>query len=148
MGMYGYLAAMSTDTAQSLGREPDVGRLMALLSGDATLELGKLWYGVERVIDDLLEHQGALTGTPVTDDLVYGPAMFRTPEEVQPMAVRLSGVSDEQLEAALGRHASDLLPRAGDDDGQLDEVSSLARDTIALFERAAVGHEGVLFVVL
>jgi hypothetical protein len=74
--------------------------------------------------------------------------MFRTPDEVQSMAVSLSGVSDEQLAALPGRHESDLLSRASDDDDQVDELSSLTRHTIALFERAAVGREGVLFVVL
>jgi hypothetical protein len=42
--------------------------------------------------------------------------MFRTPDEVQSMAVSSSGVSDEQLAALPGRHESDLLSRASDDD--------------------------------
>jgi hypothetical protein len=147
MGMYGYLAAMSTETAESLGREPDFDKLMALLSGDGALELGKQWDGITSVIDELLQHQGALLGTPVTDDLVYGPAMFRTPDEVQPMAVRLGGTSDEQL-AAVVAHESERLPRASNDDVIVDELSTLTRHTIALFERAAVGGDGMLFVVL
>ena len=89
---------------------------------------------------------------PVTDDLVFGPATFLTPSEVRWMAVKLSGVSDKQIAAALAKDVSELYPQGSDRAAVVDELASgtleATRNTIRLFARAAFRQEGVLFVVL
>jgi hypothetical protein len=151
MSMLGQLAVMSAEAAESLGPIPDFDGLMAILSGDGSVDLGSVWYGVDRVLGELLRRQPVLSGVPVTDDLVYGPAMFLTPDEVRSMAIELSVVSDEQIAAALARNVSDLYPSVSDGVDELElSLSTVAatRAAIALFERAAVRNEGALFVVL
>jgi Domain of unknown function (DUF1877) len=152
MSMLGQLAVMSAEAAESLGPVPDFDGLMAMLSGDDSVDLGSVWYGVDRVLGDLLGRRPVLSGIPVTDDLVCGPAMFLTPDEVRSMAVELSGVSDEHIAAALARHVSDLYPQVSDRADEADDLSfftiEATRKAISLFERAALRNEGALFVVL
>jgi Domain of unknown function (DUF1877) len=154
MGMYGYLAALSPDTVRFLGREPDFDTFMGLLNGENGLEIGQMWDAVDRVVSTLLDGQASLmSGTPVTDDLCYGPAMFISVEEVRAMAASLSGVSDARLTAAFASTGfMDGYPDLRDRPDELANMESCAldstRDTLALFERAAVQQLGIIFVVL
>jgi len=147
MGMYGYLAAISPEAVRFLGRQPDFDTFMGLLTGDAGLEVGQMWDAVDRVVSTLLDSQGSITsGTPVTDDLGYGPAAFLSVEKVRSMAASLSAVSEARLVAALADTAmTDAYP-----DVSTLESCALAptRDTIALIERAAVQQLGIIFVVV
>ena len=154
MGMYGYLAALSPDTVRFLGREPDFDTFMGLLNGENGLEIGQMWDAVDRVVSTLLDGQASLmSGTPVTDDLCYGPAMFISVEEVRAMAASLSGVSDARLTSAFASTGfmdgySDLQDRP-DEWADLESCAlDSTRHTLALFERAAVNQLGIIFVVL
>jgi len=154
MGMYGYLAALSPDTVRFLGREPDFDTFMGLLNGENGLEIGQMWDAVDRVVSTLLDGQASLmSGTPVTDDLCYGPAMFISVEEVRAMAASLSGVSDARLTAAFA--STGYMHGYADLQDRPDELANLescaldsTRDTLALFERAAGNQLGIIFVVL
>ena len=137
MGMYGYLAALSPDTVRFLGREPDFDTFMGLLNGENGLEIGQMWDAVDRVVSTLLDGQASLmSGTPVTDDLCYGPALFLSVEEVRAMAASLSGVSDARLTAAFA--STGFMDGYSDLQDRPDELANLescaldsTRDTLA-----------------
>jgi hypothetical protein len=154
VGMYGYLAAVSAENAESLGSVPEYDAFMAILTGDGSVELGQTWDAVDRVVGELLEGRGSLSsGIPITDDLGFGPATFLSLDEVQSMAAVLSGVSEARLVGAFAAlEMADVYPMVWDrpEDVETNASGTLVatRATIALIERAAVRREGMLFVVL
>jgi hypothetical protein len=154
MGMYGYLAAVSAEAVRFLGREPDYDTFMGLLTGDDGLEIGQMWDAVDRVVTILLDGGVSITsGTPVTDDLGYGPARFLSVEDVRSMAASLSAVSEARLVAAFAETAmADAYPDLWDRPDEVRALESCAlnstRDTVALIERAAVQQLGIIFVVV
>jgi Domain of unknown function (DUF1877) len=154
MGMYGYLAALSSEAVRFLGREPDFDTFMGLLNGENGLEIGQMWDAVDRVVSTLLDGEASLmSGTPVTDDLGYGPAMFLSVADVRAMAASLSGVSESRLaDAFASTGVMDRYPDLRDRPDEMAMLESCAvastRDTLALFERAAVHQLGIIFVVV
>ncbi len=153
MGMRYSAAAVDPATFEELMIDPDPSRLQNLL--DEGIDLDKMWQAAQLVIaGSFLEVQEPLlTGSPLGEDIVYGPAIAASPADVDRVAVTLEDLTEEEL---VSRYSTELMmaemayPGVWTEEPAEDlaaEVAHAAWKLAQLYRHAATGHKAIVAAI-
>jgi hypothetical protein len=121
---------------------------------DSAIDIDKAWHGLHFLLNQT-EWTGSgslfdavLGGTPIGDDVGYGPARFLTPEAVKATAAALAEFPVDAKLAALDLRAMDKLeiyPQIWDEGDEAKEYIRFGFDAVReIFQQAAERDEAML----
>ena len=158
MGMIGGYKRISQEQLDELLQSPDA--LEELLFGDEEadphqLDVDKAWHGLHFLLNgEPWSGEGplfnaVLGGTPIGEDMGYGPVRYLTPQEVRETAQALQQLNDADLRSRFDPAAfaaADIYPDIWVRDGVegLDYVMTYLEEVRRFFLVAAEQGEGML----
>jgi hypothetical protein len=146
------LVVVAPDEAALLGAAADDDALMALLEGNGSLDLDKMWDAVHSLFADGADPLFA--GDPVTEDLGYGPATYVSPVEARRISAAIEGLTERDFAERFSPaqlFARGAYPNIWD---RADEMLDAEREAVALAERVvglyqhAATSDGILIAML
>lgn len=148
--MYGKMAAVEASDVAAMPAM-DFDAMMEVLEGDGSVELDKAWDVTFRLIESIAAPQSFFeSAEPVGEELVYGPAMQLTPSIVAAIASSLAGADAAAVEAAYSSLDFDEVYPGIEwsDPDEMEFALDAYRETVALFERAAVHGKAIVFAIV
>lgn len=160
MSMTGNLTQLTHADLETTARDPKA--LDAILESAPTLELEKMWNGLQFLLEayavrnasasDLLD-QAVLGGDPVGPNLGYGPACVLGPDEVRLLAHALADVDGKLLRAGFDPDKMadrDVYPPSiwSEGDPVLHELMTAFVDLVAFYQDAAAKGCGMVTYLL
>lgn len=159
MGMIYAARALSSVELRELRADPSlVHRLIAEQTADPrmSLDLDKAWHGIHVLLtgnhgevdsDDPLD-LAILGGTPIGEDVGFGPATLLTPGQVKAVAAALRQVPRQTMLARYDPEAftaAQVYPAIWDEEDVLDGyLVPYLEDLLAFYRQAAVRGHAVL----
>lgn len=159
MSMNAYLAAVDAGTLAEFRRDPEViaDYLEELEeSGRNALRLRKMWQALHFMLTgsawdiDSPLGQSMLGGEDIGPDMVYGPARFLMPSDVQEIANALSKISVAEFKTRFApeqMEAEDIYPSdiwVREKDTVVEELASLFEQLGSFYQAAASRNDGMI----